>query len=89
MPEKPKKATELKGQIGYLVDARQQLHRQHQQRAIIDQNMLNQGGYRIHTTFDKKKINQMRDAVKTGHEGEHRPEEAAPSTSTSSSAGPR
>ncbi|GAA2610870.1 transglycosylase domain-containing protein [Streptomyces axinellae] len=62
MPKQPKKATELKGQTGYLVELAN--------RSVVNNSggkitkrMLESGGYRIHTTFDQKKTEEMRDSV--------------------------
>ncbi|WP_405940425.1 penicillin-binding protein [Streptomyces sp. NBC_00726] len=61
MPDKPKRAAQLGGQIGYLVNtAKAEIF----ERTKITKDMLDQGGYEIHTTFDKKKVNQLSKAVK-------------------------
>ncbi|WP_344045930.1 transglycosylase domain-containing protein [Streptomyces thermoalcalitolerans] len=57
----PRSNTQLSGQIGYLVDLA---------RAYVINNteitadQLQQGGYQIHTTFDRKKVEQLEKAVK-------------------------
>ncbi|MFF7601127.1 transglycosylase domain-containing protein [Streptomyces mirabilis] len=58
----PKKQTSsLSGQTGYLVDiAKEYVAKQ----ASITPEQLEQGGYRITTTFDKKKVSELEKAVK-------------------------
>ncbi|MFF8021047.1 transglycosylase domain-containing protein [Streptomyces sp. NPDC007896] len=58
----PKKQTSsLSGQTGYLVDiAKEYVAKQ----AGITPEQLEQGGYRITTTFDKKKVSELEKAVK-------------------------
>jgi membrane peptidoglycan carboxypeptidase len=57
----PRSNTQLKGQIGYLVDlAKAYLINNN----IISADKLQQGGYSIYTTFDKKKVNELEAAVK-------------------------
>lgn len=61
MPDKPKKDAQLGGQIGYLVAmARSNFLSNYD----ITRDQLDQGGYEIHTTFDKKKVDQLNKAVK-------------------------
>ncbi|MFI6945204.1 transglycosylase domain-containing protein [Streptomyces sp. NPDC050422] len=61
MPDKPKKDAQLGGQIGYLVAmARSNFLSNYD----ITRDQLDQGGYEIHTTFDKKKVDQLSKAVK-------------------------
>ncbi|MFI6682942.1 transglycosylase domain-containing protein [Streptomyces sp. NPDC050485] len=59
MPDKPKKNANLGGQIGYLVGLAQGYARN--ANPDID---LTKGGYQIHTTFDKKKVQEMEGVVK-------------------------
>lgn len=58
----PKKQTSsLSGQTGYLVDiAKEYVAKQ----ASITPEQLEKGGYRISTTFDKKKVSELEKAVK-------------------------
>ncbi|MCX4422934.1 transglycosylase domain-containing protein [Streptomyces mirabilis] len=58
----PKKQTSsLSGQTGYLVDiAKEYVAKQ----AGITPEQLEKGGYRIYTTFDKKKVSELEKAVK-------------------------
>ncbi|MGP3991074.1 transglycosylase domain-containing protein [Streptomyces sp. 3N207] len=63
-PEKPKKSTELKGQTGYLVQlADNYIKNLPASEGGISERSLDQGGYRIHTTFDKKKVQQLQKTV--------------------------
>ncbi|MGY0060036.1 transglycosylase domain-containing protein [Streptomyces sp. LZ34] len=61
MPREPKIATNKEGQIGYLTSLADKYITSHTK---IDQKMLDKGGYEIHTTFDRKKMNQLETAVK-------------------------
>ncbi|MCX5398254.1 transglycosylase domain-containing protein [Streptomyces sp. NBC_00102] len=63
MPVAPKKSAQLSGQTGYLVDLAKT---DFLSRGIagVDSTALAQGGFEIHTTFDKKKVQQLNDAVK-------------------------
>ncbi|MBO8187252.1 transglycosylase domain-containing protein [Streptomyces spirodelae] len=63
MPKEPKKSTELKGQIGYLVDLANNYITNDSTRSGISQRQLERGGYRIHTTFEKKKVMKLRKTV--------------------------
>ncbi|GGZ23705.1 transglycosylase domain-containing protein [Streptomyces poonensis] len=73
--ENPRSNTQLSGQIGYLVDTA---------KAYVINNTditpedLQQGGYEIHTTFDKKMVTKLEDAVtkvrKENIDPEKRPE---------------
>ncbi|MXM65644.1 penicillin-binding protein [Streptomyces sp. HUCO-GS316] len=57
----PRSNTALSGQIGYLVDlAKGYLVNN----TDITAEALQQGGYSIYTTFDKKKVNELEDAVR-------------------------
>ncbi|SCK22463.1 Membrane carboxypeptidase (penicillin-binding protein) [Streptomyces sp. WMMB 714] len=60
-PKPPKKSTELKGQKGYMVDVANNYITANSE--TIDDRRLKQGGLRIYTTFDKKKMAQMTRAV--------------------------
>ncbi|WP_084719096.1 transglycosylase domain-containing protein [Streptacidiphilus carbonis] len=52
----------LKGQIGYLVQTAQNYVEEHTTPKLTDGNFAN-GGYRVYTTFDKKEVQEMSDAV--------------------------
>ncbi|NLU76115.1 penicillin-binding protein [Streptomyces sp. HNM0575] len=60
MPERPKKSTELKGQKGYMVDI---VNNYITANSNISDRRLKQGGLRVYTTFDKKKMAEMTNAV--------------------------
>ncbi|MFK0117351.1 transglycosylase domain-containing protein [Streptomyces sp. NPDC090994] len=58
--ENPRSNTQLSGQIGYLVDlAKASLVKND----VVTTNQLEQGGYSIYTTFDKKKVEELEKAV--------------------------
>ncbi|MEU5642472.1 transglycosylase domain-containing protein [Streptomyces milbemycinicus] len=61
MPREPKIATNKEGQIGYLTDLADNYLIANN---IIDKKNLDKGGYQIHTTFDREKMNQLETAVK-------------------------
>ena len=60
MPIKPTPATDLKGQIGYMVNM---ANRYLLRNDILSEQDLALGGFQIHTTFDKEKVDQMVAAV--------------------------
>ena len=74
MPEKPKKSTELKGQKGYMVDVANNYITAN---SNITDRQLKQGGLRIHTTFDKKKMADMTAAVDRVRKANIKPKERA------------
>ncbi|WP_078612615.1 transglycosylase domain-containing protein [Streptomyces canus] len=59
--QNPRSNTQLKGQIGYLVDLAKAYLINNK---IISADQLQQGGYSIYTTFDKKKVGDLEAAVK-------------------------
>ncbi|UNO40944.1 transglycosylase domain-containing protein [Streptomyces sp. MST-110588] len=59
-PRKPKKAMDLRGQKGYLVDLANNYITTN---TDISDKLLKQGGYEIHTTFDRKKVEELTKAV--------------------------
>ncbi|MFJ9148710.1 transglycosylase domain-containing protein [Streptomyces sp. NPDC102270] len=59
--QNPRSNTQLKGQIGYLVDLAKAYLINNK---IISADQLQQGGYSIYTTFDKKKVGELEAAVK-------------------------
>ncbi|WP_329400564.1 transglycosylase domain-containing protein [Streptomyces melanogenes] len=63
MPDKPKKNAQLSGQIGYLVSLSKAYFVNNNTQGITASD-LDQGGYEIHTTFDKKKVQALEDVVK-------------------------
>ncbi|WP_406171420.1 transglycosylase domain-containing protein [Streptomyces sp. NBC_00996] len=61
--QSPRSNVALSGQIGYLVDlANASLIRDSAETGITE-GKLRQGGYEIHTTFDRKKVNALKAAV--------------------------
>ncbi|QNS05253.1 transglycosylase domain-containing protein [Streptomyces xanthii] len=59
--QNPRSNAQLSGQIGYLVDlAKASVLRNTE----ITEQQLSKGGYEIHTTFDRKKVNELENAVK-------------------------
>ncbi len=60
MPLKPKKAMDLRGQKGYLVDLANNYITANTK---ITDAMLKKGGYEIHTTFDEKQVNELAASV--------------------------
>ncbi|WP_329209080.1 penicillin-binding protein [Streptomyces sp. NBC_00683] len=61
MPEPPRKDAKLGGQTGYLVDLATKYFLA--QKEDVTERQLAQGGYEIHTTFDRKKVTQLATAV--------------------------
>ncbi|WP_079159536.1 transglycosylase domain-containing protein [Streptomyces griseus] len=62
MPHEPKKDAKLGGQTGYLVDLATKYFLAHNDRGVTERQLA-QGGYEIHTTFDKKKVKALEAAV--------------------------
>ncbi|MGW1671105.1 transglycosylase domain-containing protein [Streptomyces sp. NPDC002324] len=58
--QSPRSNAQLGGQIGYLVDTAKGYILNNTE---IDQKQLEQGGYEIHTTFDKNKVKELEKAV--------------------------
>ncbi|WP_223180678.1 transglycosylase domain-containing protein [Streptomyces griseicoloratus] len=76
--ENPRSNTQLGGQIGYLVDlAKSSLIKND----VVTQDQLEQGGYSIYTTFDKKKVEELETAVTKVYKANIKPEER-PKTDT-------
>ncbi|MGY0492945.1 transglycosylase domain-containing protein [Streptomyces sp. WG-D5] len=61
--QSPRSNAQLGGQIGYLVDLAK-ANAVKNSKGQITENDLQKGGYEIHTTFSKKKVKQLEDAVK-------------------------
>ncbi|MEV5505638.1 transglycosylase domain-containing protein [Streptomyces orinoci] len=59
-PHKQSNSTSVGGQIGYLVDV---ANKYIKQRTDLTDKELAHGGYRVHTTFDKQRTEQLRQAV--------------------------
>ncbi|MFF2849992.1 transglycosylase domain-containing protein [Streptomyces sp. NPDC058001] len=64
-PELKKQTSSLSGQTGYLVDVAKDYV---VKKMGLKPEDLEQGGYRIYTTFDRTKVNQMAKAVKATQE---------------------
>ncbi|MFD8199148.1 transglycosylase domain-containing protein [Streptomyces sp. NPDC003470] len=76
--QNPRSNTQLGGQIGYLVDlARASLIKE----GVATRDQLDQGGYEIHTTFDKKKVQDLEAAVTKVYKANIKPEKR-PKTDT-------
>ncbi|MBA0052832.1 penicillin-binding protein [Streptomyces sp. AJS327] len=63
-PDPPKPATGLKGQKGYMVELANNSITSNPDTGITKQQ-LDKGGYKIYTTFDKKKTGALKRAVET------------------------
>ncbi|MFG2308966.1 transglycosylase domain-containing protein [Streptomyces sp. NPDC048566] len=63
-PQSPRSNAALGGQIGYLVDLANSYILQNSAKTGITESKLRQGGYEIHTTFDKKKVDALEASVK-------------------------
>ncbi|WP_405458447.1 penicillin-binding protein [Streptomyces sp. NBC_00101] len=73
MPVAPKKSAQLSGQTGYLVELAKKDFLSSNKRQV-DSDLLAQGGYEIHTTFDKKKVQQLNTAVQRVYDEKIDPE---------------
>ncbi|MEV3989676.1 transglycosylase domain-containing protein [Streptomyces sp. NPDC049837] len=62
MPKPPKKEARLGGQVGYMVDLAKAFVINNNDVGITAKK-LSQGGYEIHTTFDRKKVEALSKAV--------------------------
>ncbi|WP_333740397.1 transglycosylase domain-containing protein [Streptomyces sp. IBSBF 2806] len=62
--QNPRSNTDLKGQVGYLVDLANGYLVTHSKETGVTQDLLQQGGFSIYTTFDKKKVNELQASVK-------------------------
>ena len=62
--QSPRSNAALGGQIGYLVDLANSYILQNSAKTGITESKLRQGGYEIHTTFDKKKVDALEASVK-------------------------
>jgi membrane peptidoglycan carboxypeptidase len=77
----PRSNTQLSGQIGYLVDLANSYVITHSKETGITQDKLQQGGYSIYTTFDKKKVDELTKAVSKVYKANIKPEKR-PDTDT-------
>ncbi|MYR40347.1 penicillin-binding protein [Streptomyces sp. SID4944] len=80
MPKPPRKNAKLGGQTGYLVELARKYFLANNTENITAQKM-ELGGFEIHTTFDKKKVEQLTAAVNKVYKAKIRPEER-PKTDT-------
>ncbi|MGN9819494.1 transglycosylase domain-containing protein [Streptomyces sp. SD11] len=62
--QSPRSNAQLGGQVGYLVDLAKAYIVNNSEKTGITEKQLRDGGYEIHTTFDKKKVGQLETAVK-------------------------
>ncbi|MFD6299991.1 transglycosylase domain-containing protein [Streptomyces sp. NPDC060235] len=62
--QSPRSNAALSGQIGYLVDLANSYIVNNSDKTGITETKLRQGGYEIHTTFDKKKVDALEASVK-------------------------
>ncbi|MER6975900.1 transglycosylase domain-containing protein [Streptomyces carpinensis] len=79
--QNPRSNTRLSGQIGYLVDLANSYLVTHSDETGITQEKLQLGGYTITTTFDKKKVNELKSAVEKVQRANIKPKER-PDTDT-------
>ncbi|MGW4309412.1 transglycosylase domain-containing protein [Streptomyces californicus] len=79
-PLKPKKDAKLGGQTGYLVELAKKYFLANNDKDITAKD-LELGGFEIHTTFQKKQVDQLEAAVKKVYKAKIRPEER-PKTDT-------
>ena len=76
--ENPRSNSQLSGQVGYLVDlAKASVIKS----GKVTQKQLERGGYSIHTTFKKKKVESLKNAVENVYKNEIDPEKR-PETDT-------
>ncbi|MEU7342722.1 transglycosylase domain-containing protein [Streptomyces bacillaris] len=80
MPKPPRKNAKLGGQTGYLVELARKYFLANNTENITAKDM-ELGGFEIHTTFDKKKVDQLAAAVDKVYKAKIRPEER-PKTDT-------
>ncbi|NGO08817.1 penicillin-binding protein [Streptomyces sp. HC44] len=73
--QSPRSNTQLSGQTGYLVDLAKSYIVNNSDKTGITAEDLQQGGYTIQTTFDKKMVNQLEDAVKKVQKDNIKPKE--------------
>ncbi len=70
--ENPRSNTQLSGQVGYLVDLAKGYIVNNTR---ITERQLQQGGYEIHTTFDKTKVHELNQAVSKVQKANIKPKE--------------
>ncbi|MFF6802517.1 transglycosylase domain-containing protein [Streptomyces sp. NPDC012616] len=79
--ENPRSNTDLKGQIGYLVDLANGYLVTNSKKTGITQESLQQGGYSIYTTFDRDKVTKLEESVKKVQKANIKPKQR-PDTDT-------
>ncbi|MCW7941877.1 penicillin-binding protein [Streptomyces hygroscopicus] len=79
--QNPRSNTRLSGQIGYLVDLANSYLMTHSSETGITPDKLRQGGYQIHTTFNRKKVDELEKAVKKVQQANIKPK-LRPNTDT-------
>ncbi|MCX4584153.1 transglycosylase domain-containing protein [Streptomyces sp. NBC_01481] len=80
MPNPITKKAQLGGQVGYLVDLAKSYFLNNNDQGI-DATRLSQGGYAIHTTFDKAKVRKLAESVKKVQDANIKPKKR-PDTDT-------
>ncbi|MEV3929097.1 transglycosylase domain-containing protein [Streptomyces sp. NPDC049944] len=73
MPMQPKKDAKLGGQTGYLVDLATKYFLAHNEEGVTEKELA-RGGYEIHTTFEKKKVESLEKSVNKIYEAKIDPE---------------
>ncbi|MDX2542941.1 transglycosylase domain-containing protein [Streptomyces sp. WI04-05B] len=73
--QNPRSNTALGGQVGYLVDLAKGYLINNTDKTGITADQLQQGGYSIYTTFDKKKVQALEKAVKNVQKANIKPDE--------------
>ncbi|ELP62094.1 transglycosylase [Streptomyces turgidiscabies Car8] len=73
--QNPRSNTALGGQVGYLVDLAKGYLINNTDKTGITADQLQQGGYSIYTTFDKKKVQALEKAVKNVEKANIKPKE--------------
>ncbi|MDO0926871.1 transglycosylase domain-containing protein [Streptomyces sp. TG1A-8] len=79
--QNPRSNSRLSGQIGYLVDLAKSYLVNNSDKTGITADKLQHGGYRIRTTFDKKKVGELETAVKNVEKANIKPKQR-PKTDT-------
>ncbi|MEV6190936.1 transglycosylase domain-containing protein [Streptomyces sp. NPDC051920] len=70
----PRSNAALGGQVGYLIDLVNSYLVNNSDKTGITETKLRQGGYQIHTTFEKKKVDALEAAVKKVQKANIKPE---------------
>ncbi|MFF8916857.1 transglycosylase domain-containing protein [Streptomyces sp. NPDC015032] len=80
MPDPPRKNAQLGGQTGYLVDLAKSYFLNNNKEGVTAEKLA-QGGYEIHTTFNKKKVKELDAAVQKVYDDKIKPKQR-PETDT-------